>query len=116
MRWSARRLASALPSSEESDMFRIRSIVLPAAALVFAATCSLAPPPPDPGPSSVQPAIDRAAVALGVAIDARDDRGAPRLVRAVLPRPAPAGSATMTPDAAAREHVAALAPLWIQHQ
>jgi hypothetical protein len=96
-------------------MFRIRFIVLPAVALIFTATCA-PPPPPDPGPMLVQPAADRTAVALGVAIDARDDRGAPRLVRAVLPRPAPAGVATRTPDAAARAHVAALAPLWIQHR
>jgi large repetitive protein len=102
----------AFSSTEESDMLRIRSIVLPAVALVFTATCA-PPPQPDPGTALVQPAADLAAVALGVAIDARDDRGAPRLVRAVLPRPAPAG---MTPDAAARAHVAALAPLWIQHQ
>ena len=98
-------------------MLRIRSIVVPAAVLAFTANCSLAPPRSDPGPASVQPAVDRAAVALGVAIDARDDRGAPRLVRAVLPRPtSSAAPARMTLDAAAREHVAALAPLWIQHQ
>src|SRR5215470_5122590 len=94
---------AALPSTEESDMLRIRSIVLPAVALVFTATCA-PPPQPDPGPTVVQPADDLAAVALGVAIDARDDQGAPRLVRAVLPRPAPTGAASMTPDAAARAH------------
>ncbi|HEU4730867.1 MAG TPA: M36 family metallopeptidase [Kofleriaceae bacterium] len=41
----------------------------------------------------------------------RDDSGAPRLIRAIVPRPASTG---MTPQIAARDHVAALAPLWIK--
>jgi hypothetical protein len=94
-------------------MFQIRVIVLPVTALALTTTCSGSPSPPDPGPTRVQPSVDAAAVAMGVAIDARDDAGVPRLVRAVVPRPALAGMAT---EAAARDHVAALAPLWIQHR
>ena len=94
-------------------MFRIRAITFPAA-LAFAAACSIPPPPPpDPDPPHTQRTSDLAAVSLGVAIDARDDGGAPRLVRAVVPRPALAG---MAPEAAARDHLAALAPLWIEHR
>jgi hypothetical protein len=40
-----------------------------------------------------------------------DLSGAPRLIRAIAPRTIPAG---MTPEAAARDHVAALAPLWVR--
>jgi len=93
-------------------MFRIRATVVAITALAFTATCSTSPPAPEPAPR-VQPAADLAAVALGVAIDARDDRGAPRLVRAVAPRPAALGR---TADEAARDHLAALAPLWLSHQ
>ncbi|HMG24260.1 MAG TPA: M36 family metallopeptidase, partial [Kofleriaceae bacterium] len=86
-------------------------------ALALAAGCSSPspspPPPPDPRPLRAQSAADLTAVGLGVAIDASDELGAPRLVRAVAPRSALAGSA---PDAAARDHVAALAPLWIDHR
>jgi fungalysin metallopeptidase (M36)/PA domain-containing protein/fungalysin/thermolysin propeptide len=58
--------------------------------------------------------IDRMAVALGMTIDARDASGAPRLIRAIVPR---RGAAGMTAGQAARDHLAALAPLWMpQHQ
>ncbi|HSR98600.1 MAG TPA: hypothetical protein VLM79_16200 [Kofleriaceae bacterium] len=60
----------------------------------------------------MQPSADLAAVSLGVAIDARDERGAPRLIRAIAPRRALAG---MTPEQAASDHLDALAPLWIGH-
>jgi hypothetical protein len=43
-----------------------------------------------------------------VSIVASDESGAPRLLRTIVPRPSAAG---MTPEAAARDHVAALAPL-----
>ncbi|HEX3474582.1 MAG TPA: M36 family metallopeptidase [Kofleriaceae bacterium] len=52
------------------------------------------------------------ATGLGVAVLSSDAGGAPRLIRAVVPR---APSATgMAPAAAAREHLAALAPLWVR--
>jgi hypothetical protein len=102
-------VGAPITAFRRSDMFQIRAIVLPGTALALAAACSSPPPVPDPGPAQVQRTTDVAAVALGVAIDASDDRGAPRLVRAVVPRPAPA----MAPEAAARDHLAALAPLWI---
>src|SRR5262249_24987846 len=52
-----------------------------------------------------------AATGLGVSIMSSDAGGAPRLIRAIIPR---AGGAGMTAEAAARDHVAALAPLWVQ--
>jgi hypothetical protein len=94
-------------------MFRIRTVVLPGAALAVIATCTSSQPALEPGTTRVQPPGDLAAVALSVTIDARDDAGAPRLIRAVVPRPAVAG---MTPEDAARDHVAALAPLWVEHR
>jgi hypothetical protein len=41
-----------------------------------------------------------------------DATGAPRLMRAIAPRAAALG---MLPGEAARDHVAALAPLWVKH-
>jgi hypothetical protein len=46
-----------------------------------------------------------------MSIMSSDTAGAPRLIRSIVPRPSAAG---MTPEVAARDHVAALAPLWIQ--
>jgi len=105
-------------------MFRIRKLCLPALpALAIAAACSSsntpAPATADPSPPVAPPlppprvGDDRTAVSLGVTIDARDDAGAPRLVRAIIPR---AGGKGMTADQAARDHLAALAPLWLSHQ
>src|SRR5690348_10639075 len=87
-------------------------VVVPCAVLALIATCSPPPPTTTPGPAATyaQPARDLRAVARSVVIDARDEQGVPRLIRAVAPRPAPAGA---TPEGAARAHVAALAPLWI---
>src|SRR5206468_12153603 len=63
---------------------------------------------------SMQPPndIDRAAVAMGVTIDARDAFGSPRLIRAIVPRHS--SVAGMTADQAARDHLAALTPLYMQ--
>jgi len=102
-------------------MFRIRALCLPSAVLALATSCSFSstssssPPPPSssPAPVEVQADADMMAVRLGVAIDARSSGGAPRLVRAVLPRP---GGAAMTAEQAALDHVAALTPLWIAGQ
>src|ERR1043165_5843570 len=97
-------------------MFRIRALCLPGAALALVTSCSsssappAAPPPP---PSQPQSASDLAAVRLGVVIDARAASGAPRLIRAIVPRP---GAAGMTADEAARDHLAALTPLWLPTQ
>ena len=52
---------------------------------------------------------DQLATGMGVAVLSADAAGAPRLIRAIVPRPA----AGMAPEAAARDHVAALAPLWV---
>jgi hypothetical protein len=95
-------------------MFRIRTLVLPGVAPASTVSCSsTAPPPGGAQPAQALPTTDQTAVSLGVAIDARDERGAPRLMRAIVPRRALAG---MTPEQAARDHVAALAPLWIQRE
>src|SRR5690349_16435513 len=94
-------------------MSRVRGRVVSGIAWVAAVSCSSAPPPAvGPQPTQVQPSADLAAVSLGVAIDARDERGAPRLIRAIAPRRALAG---MTPEQAASDHLDALAPLWIGH-
>ena len=84
--------------------------------LLFAAACasdsSSPTPPPDgetpPGESAPVSTIDQKATALGMSIMSQE-AGAPRLMRAIAPRAATPGS---TPQAAAREHMAALAPLW----
>jgi hypothetical protein len=55
---------------------------------------------------------EQLATGLGVAILSSDAAGAPRLIRAVVPRTA--GTASMAPAVAARDHMAALAPLWVR--
>ena len=96
-------------------MFRIN---LPAVlSVLFVAACAGSSSPTPPGssaPGGAQPAAptDPTAVALGVSVVSSDARGAPRLLRAFRPRPAAA--AAMAPELAARDHVAALAPLWVQ--
>ena len=71
------------------------------------------PPPAVPmGPGTTSPGTsnERPEVSLGMTILARDAAGAPRLVRAIRPRAMAAG---MTAALAARDHLAALAPLWV---
>jgi large repetitive protein len=94
---------------------------LAAIAALFAAACASNPAPtPDPGDPGdpgdpADPggrpvsAMEQAATAMGVVIMSSDDSGTPRLIRSILPRASALG---MTPQAAARDHVAALAPLW----
>ena len=85
--------------------------------LLFAAACATdasptSPPPGGPGDLAGKPAApgDQRAIALGMTIMSTDAAGTPRLMRALVPR---AGAAAMAPEAAARDHVAALASLWI---
>ena len=66
-------------------------------------------PSPAPAPASTSPS-PASAVTLGMTVLSREPSGAPRLMQAIVPRARPAG---MTPQAAARDHVAALAPLWV---
>jgi hypothetical protein len=96
-------------------MVRIRARSLSGVVLALAASCSSSDTPPDlpPEPGQPQLDVDLLAVRLGVTIDARSDRGAPRLVRAVVPR---AGLAGMSPEQAARDHLDALRPLWLAEQ
>jgi hypothetical protein len=54
--------------------------------------------------------VDQKATGLGMSIVSSDAAGAPRLIRAIVPRAVPAG---MAPGAAARDHVAALKELWV---
>jgi hypothetical protein len=50
------------------------------------------------------------ATGLGVSIMSSDAAGAPRLIRSIVPRQ---GAAGLAPEAVARDHVSALAPLWV---
>jgi hypothetical protein len=90
------------------------------ASVVFAAACtagsSPAPPsgtgnPGGPGGGASAPSTEQIAVSLGVSILSSDALGVPRLIQAFRPRAVVAG---MAPEAAARDHVAALAPLWVK--
>lgn len=94
-------------------MLRFRTLAVPS--LIFTVACAQAPsstpPPAGPGvpPSAVT--TEQLATALGVSIMASEPSGAPRLLRTIVPRASLAGT---TPEAAARDHVATLAPLWVQ--
>jgi len=116
-------------------MLRIRALVIPS--LLCAAACAACSSqstnggPDDPGdpgnpggasgsggsgaagsgPGAVIGTNDQLATGLGVAVLASDAAGAPRLIRAIVPRTP--SVASMLPAAAAQDHVAALAPLWI---
>jgi hypothetical protein len=103
-------------------LLRFSTLAIPS--LLFAAACAATPPTPDdpgdpgdPGnpadPGSGRPltSTEQAATGLGMSIMSSDAFGTPRLIRAIVPRPAAAG---MTAEVAARDHIAALAPLWIQ--
>ncbi len=100
--------------------FRFRTLA--AASLLLAAGCAGGPSSPtgdtgdpgnpaDPGTGRPLTPAEQKATALGVSIMSSDAFGTPRLIRAVVPR---AGGAGMTTEAAARDHVAALASLWVQ--
>jgi hypothetical protein len=103
-------------------MLRVRTLVSP---LIFTVACATgpsstsAPPggsgnPTDPTGTGAPPSTistEQLATALGVSIVASEPSGAPRLLRTIVPRPSAVG---MTAAAAARDHVAALAPLWVR--
>jgi hypothetical protein len=104
---------------------RLQKLAIPS--LLFAAACTAGSSPTqpddpsDPGnpvnpgdPGSGRPlnTVDQLATGLGVSVMSSDTAtGVPRLIRSIVPRPSAVG---MTPEAAARDHVAALAPLWLQ--
>jgi large repetitive protein len=107
-------------------MLRFRTLAI--SPLIFTVACAAgssstsAPPggsgnPPDPGnppnPGAPPTAVstEDLATALGVSIVAAEPSGAPSLLRTIVPRPSAAG---MTAEAAARAHVATLAPLWVR--
>jgi fungalysin metallopeptidase (M36)/PA domain-containing protein len=104
-------------------LFRFRTLAVPSLLLAAACAACASPTPPsgdpgdpgvpgDPGdPGQPVPSTEQDATALGVSIMSSDAAGAPRLIRAIVPRPSVAG---MAPEAAARDHVAALAPLWVR--
>ena len=108
--------------------FRFRTLAIPS--LLFTAACAAGSSPTsgdpgspgdpstpaDPGnpiPGSGQPTAttEQTATGLGLSIMSSTAQGTPRLIRAIVPRASATG---MTPEAAARDHVAALAPLWVQ--
>lgn len=82
---------------------------------VLAAACSsgggTAKPPP--GATSPPSAGGSRAIALGMSVLSADDRGKPRILRAVARKPARAGLAA---GGAAGDHLAALEPLWLEGQ
>ena len=97
-------------------MIRFRTLTV--SSLLFAAACAAGGSPTTPGtppgdPGEVRPATpaEQTAVTLGMSIMSTNASGAPRLMRAIVPRPGVAG---MAPTQAARAHVSALAPLWVQ--
>jgi len=100
-------------------MLRVRALVSP---LIFTVACATGPstsaPPGSGGPGNPNPgappstiSTDQLATGFGVAILASEPSGAPRLLRTIAPRPSAAGA---TAASAARDHVAALAPLWVR--
>ncbi|HSR97522.1 MAG TPA: hypothetical protein VLM79_10750, partial [Kofleriaceae bacterium] len=92
--------------------FRTGTLKILVIALVAACGDDLTKPvPPPSGKGRPVTAAENLAVSLGVTIMATDGSGAPRLLRAWKPRPVANG---MSAEAAARDHVAALAPLWVQ--
>src|SRR5437868_4462522 len=101
--------------------FRFRTLAI--SSLLFAAACAADPPtddpgddpggpanPGEPGPGRAQTPTEQIATGLGVSVVSSDVHGAPCLIRSILPR---AGTPGMTADVAARDHVAALASLWV---
>lgn len=96
--------------------FRFRSLTV--SSLLFAAACAAPTPgdpgdsdPGDPGQALPVPPVDQSATSLGVSIMSTDANGTPRLIRTIVPRATVAGTA---PAVAARDHVAALASLWVK--
>jgi hypothetical protein len=100
--------------------FQLRILTIPS--LLFAAACSSGSPNPpsdpdqpggpgDPAPGQPVPTVEQVATRLGVTIMASDTRGMPRLLRSIVPRPGIDGAA---PEVVAKDHVAALAQLWVQ--
>ena len=98
---------------------RLGTVAVPS--LLFVAACAAPPsssepdpgnpgdPGSGPGPTSIS--VDQLATNLGVSIMAKDAHGAPRLIRAIVPR---AGLPGATAAAVARDHLAALAQLWVK--
>jgi len=94
-------------------MVRIRPLVV--SSLMLAAACTSESPPTSPAPggpggSPPGPAGGPTAITLDMAVLSSDATGAPRLMRAIAPRPSAAGQ---TAEQAARDHVSALASLWL---
>jgi len=104
--------------------FQLRRLIVPS--WLVAAACSSGSSPDltsgpgdpdnpgdlgDPGPGRPVTSAEQAATDLGMSIMASDAHGAPRLIRSIVPR---AGLHGAPAEAVARDHVAALAPLWVQ--
>lgn len=99
----------------ETMTVRFRRVAL--SSLLFAAACAAPPSQPgdpgDPGQASPVSPTEQNATSMGVSIMSADAQGRPRLIRAIVPR---ANVMGLSPQAAARDHITALAPLWVKQQ
>jgi hypothetical protein len=91
-------------------MIRTRLLTLSSILLVAACAADSAPPD-DSGPDQPATLNEQTALTLGMSIMSSDASGAPRLMRAIKPRASAPG---LAPAEAARDHVTALASLWVQ--
>ena len=86
-----------------------------AAALTACASPAMPPGTVDPGNPGTgngqSVSTEQLAVSLGMSIMSSDPLGVPRLMRSFRPR---AGLSGAAPEVAARDHVAALTPLWLR--
>jgi len=117
--WQAAAVVRSGASSTErpSMLFRLRALVVPRCCLPPRVAAihhrhrrmTPAPRVPRMGPRPLRRSTRRPP-ASACRSSRATPRGAPRLIRAIVPRSVPAG---MFPGAAAREHVAALKELWV---
>jgi hypothetical protein len=93
-------------------MVRIRTLATSSILFIAACTSSSSPPvgPDVPGDGESVSPPEQTAVSLGMSILSTDAAGSPRLMRSIRPRPSAPG---MTPELAARDHLAALTPIWL---
>src|SRR3954470_10994363 len=103
------------PLAQEGFEMNIHFRRVALSSLLFAAACAAPPSQPgdpgDPGQASPVPPTEQNATSMGVSVMSADAHGRPRLIRAIVPRATLTG---LSPQTAARDHIAALAPLWLK--